>query len=69
MRRPSAVKGNRGPQGDDRPTNQQILQQFNIAVVILQGPTNRLKDLHLLVPTLLATLPEVQKGEVRWVSR
>ncbi len=36
---------------------QQNSPQFNIAVVILQGLTNRLKDLQLLVPKLLTILP------------
>ena len=47
---------------------QQNLPQFNLSVVILQAPTNRLSDLEPLVPKLLTALPLVPKGQVRWVS-
>ncbi|MGE3154842.1 MAG: DUF5615 family PIN-like protein [Nitrospiraceae bacterium] len=47
---------------------QQSLPQFAIAVIVLRTPTNRLKDLCLLVPQLQQILPLVPKGQVRWVS-
>lgn len=47
---------------------QQHLPQFTIAVIVLQAPTNRLKDLRPLVPQLQQMLPLAHKGDVRWVS-
>jgi hypothetical protein len=47
---------------------QQQLPNFNIAVIILRAPTNRLKDLRPLAPELVRLLPQVSKGEVRWIS-
>ena len=47
---------------------QQHLPKFAIAVIVLQAPTNRLKDLRSLVPQLLQMLPLAPKGEVSWVS-
>jgi hypothetical protein len=47
---------------------QQHLPQFTIAVIVLQAPTNRLKDLRLLVPQLHRMLPVAPKGQVTWVG-
>lgn len=47
---------------------QQSLPQYTLALIILQAPTNRLRDLQPLVPKLLSVLPTVPKGQVRWVS-
>lgn len=47
---------------------QQPLPQFNIAVIVLRAPTNRLNDLRPLVPQLQQMLPLVPKGELRLVS-
>lgn len=47
---------------------QQRLPQFTIAVIVLQAPTNRLKDLRPLVPQLHRMLPVALKGQVTWVS-
>lgn len=47
---------------------QQHLPQFSIAVIVLQAPTNRLKDLRPLVPQLQQTLRTASKGQVTWVS-
>ena len=47
---------------------QQHLPQFTIAVIVLQAPTNRLKDLRPLVPQLHRMLPVAPKGQVTWVS-
>lgn len=49
-------------------TFQQNLSQFTIAVVVLQAPTCRLKDLRLLIPKLQTVLPVLVKGQVHWVS-
>ena len=43
---------------------QQNLQKFNISVVVLSGPTNRLKDLRPLILKLLKILPSAKRGEV-----
>ncbi len=42
---------------------QQNLPQFDIAVVVLQASSNRLTDLQLLAPKVLAILPTVTKGQ------
>jgi predicted nuclease of predicted toxin-antitoxin system len=47
---------------------QQNLPAFNIAVVILRAPSNRLADLRLLIPRLLSTLPTLSKGAAETVS-
>lgn len=47
---------------------QQHLPQFAIAVIVLQAPTNRLKDLRPLVPELQRKLLDAPKGQVTWVS-
>ncbi len=41
---------------------QQNLPQFEIAVVVLYVPSNRLADLQPLVPQILEILPTVAKG-------
>ncbi len=47
---------------------QQTLPRFNIAVVVLTAPTNRLRDLRPIIPALLKVLPFVKKGEVREIG-
>ena len=47
---------------------QQNLPQFNIAVIVLQAPSNRLADLKPLVPNILAILPIAAKGQATTVS-
>lgn len=47
---------------------QQNLPQFNIAVIVLQAPSNRLADLKPLAPAVLATLPTAVKGQATVVS-
>ena len=42
---------------------QQNLPKYNLAVVILQAPTNRLADLQVLAAKLLAILPTAKRGE------
>lgn len=43
---------------------QQNLPQFEIAIVVLYAPSNRLADLQPLVPHILEILPTVAKGTV-----
>lgn len=47
---------------------QQNIPQFTIAVIVLQAPTSRLKDLRSLLPKLQQTLLAAPKGEVSQVS-
>jgi hypothetical protein len=44
---------------------QHNLKRFNIAVIVLTAPTNRLSDLRPTIPALLKALPLVKKCEVR----
>ena len=47
---------------------QQHLPRYDIAVIILRAPTNRLKDLRPLLPKLLESLPTAKRGEALLVS-
>lgn len=47
---------------------QQNLSGAKIAVVVLAAKTNRLEDLRPLVPSLLALLPTIKKGEIRTLA-
>lgn len=47
---------------------QQNIPQFTIAVIVLQAPSNRLKDLRPLLPKLLQTILTASKGVVSRVS-
>lgn len=47
---------------------QQNLPRFDIAVIVLQAPSNRLTDLKPLVPKVLAILGTVAKGQATVVS-
>jgi len=47
---------------------QQNLAAFAIAVVVLQAPSNRLADLKVLVPKLLAIIDSAVPGTVTIVS-
>ncbi|HEY9795121.1 MAG TPA: hypothetical protein V6D30_05720 [Leptolyngbyaceae cyanobacterium] len=47
---------------------QQNLPQFNIAVIVLQAPSNRLADLKPLAPEVLAILATAAKGQATVVS-
>lgn len=47
---------------------QQNLPQFDIAVIVLQTPSNRLADLKPLVPKILAILTTAAKGQATIVS-
>ncbi|MGV0025584.1 DUF5615 family PIN-like protein [Phormidesmis priestleyi] len=48
---------------------QQNLPQFDVAVVVLQAPSNRLADLKPLVPAVLAILPIAVKGQAATISK
>ena len=47
---------------------QQNLPAFEIAVIVLRAASNRLADLRLLVPELLACLPNAKRGAVSYVG-
>lgn len=47
---------------------QQNLPAFTIAVVVLRARSNRLADLQLLVPDLLAAIPAAKRGAVTYVG-
>jgi hypothetical protein len=47
---------------------QQNLPAFAIAVIVLRARTNRLSDLQLLVPDLLACIPTAKRGAVTYVG-
>ncbi len=47
---------------------QQNLPSFDIAVLVLHAPTNRLADLRPLAPKVLSLLPALSKGKAENVS-
>ena len=47
---------------------QQNLPKFNIAILILHAPSNRLADLKPLAPKILSVLPTLMKGEAASVG-
>ena len=47
---------------------QQNLPAFSIAVIVLRAKTNRLSDLQLLRPELLAAIPTAKPGVVTYVG-
>jgi hypothetical protein len=47
---------------------QQNLPAFAIAVVVLRARSNRLAELKLLVPDLVAAIPVVKRGTVTYVG-
>jgi len=49
---------------DQNMPDQQNLSQRKIAIVILCGRTNRLRDLELLVPAAISALGSVRAGDV-----
>ena len=54
---------------DKKLPQQQNLSRFNLAVIVLRGPSNRLEDLKPLVPKLLASLPSAKKGHALRISQ
>ncbi len=53
---------------DSNLTDQQNLQQLDLAVAVLIAPTNRLADLQPLVPKMLDRLPTVRPGTVTFTD-
>lgn len=47
---------------------QQNVERFDLAVIVLNAPSNRLSDLRRLAPELLQALPFVRPGETRHVG-
>ena len=47
---------------------QQNLLNFNIAVLVLHAPSNRLADLRPLAPKILLILPTLTKGQAEHVG-
>ena len=47
---------------------QQNLPQFDLAVIVLQAPSNRLTDLKLLVAKVLAVAATAAKGQITVVG-
>jgi hypothetical protein len=47
---------------------QQNLTLYNIAVIVLRGRSNRLRDLRPLVPELTASLSSAKRGDVLWIG-
>jgi hypothetical protein len=43
---------------------QQHLPKFDIAIILLRAKSNRIADLEILVPDLIAALPTAKKGVV-----
>ena len=48
---------------------EQNIQKFDIAVIVLQAPSNRLTDLKPLVPNILAVIPTAVKGKATTVRK
>jgi len=47
---------------------QQNLSKFNIAVLVLRAPSNRLADLKPLAPKVLSMLPALTRGKAETVG-
>jgi hypothetical protein len=47
---------------------QQNLGAFDVAVVVIRSPSNRLADLRRLVPELLVAVDNAQRGAVTYVG-
>jgi len=54
---------------DKKIPDQQDLRRFNIAVAVLVCRTNRLPDLHPLIPKLLSSLSLIKKGEASRITQ
>ncbi|MBV9468551.1 MAG: DUF5615 family PIN-like protein [Abitibacteriaceae bacterium] len=48
--------------------HQQNLSKFDLSIIVLRAPTNRLTDLKPLVPLLLAALPTAPVGQATFIS-
>lgn len=47
---------------------QQNVGRFEIAVIVLQGRSSRLRHLRELMPQVLTALPVTVRGNVHWIS-
>ena len=47
---------------------QQNVNRFDVALIVLHAPSNRLSDLRRLAPELLQALPFVQLGQTRHIG-
>ncbi len=47
---------------------QQNLPKFNLAVLVLHAPSNRLADLEPLAPQILSMLPTLTKGKAEHIG-
>jgi Domain of unknown function (DUF5615) len=47
---------------------QQSLPKFDIAVLVLHAPSNRLADLRPLAPQILSTLPTLTRGVAKHIG-
>lgn len=48
---------------------EQNLQQFDLAIIVLQTFSNPLADLKLLVPQIISSLPQISKGEATIIKQ
>ncbi|MDJ0658714.1 MAG: hypothetical protein QNJ42_04410 [Crocosphaera sp.] len=48
---------------------EQNLQQFDLAIIVLQTFSNRLADLKLLVPQIISSLPKISKREATIIKQ
>jgi hypothetical protein len=47
---------------------QQVLTEFDLAVIVLEARTNRLADLKALMPKLLSSIPLAAPGKVERIG-
>ena len=47
---------------------QQDLSALPVALVVLRAPSNKIEDLRPLLPSLLAVLADIKRGELRIVG-
>lgn len=47
---------------------EQNLPHFDVAVIVLQAPSNRLTDLRLLAPKVVAVMESAPKGQATLIS-
>ena len=54
---------------DNNLAYQQNLNNLPVAIIVLRASSNRIEDIRPLLPTLLATLGIIRKGELKIVGR
>jgi hypothetical protein len=47
---------------------QQNLTRYDIAVIVLRGRSNHLRDLRTLVPKLVPSVLSAKRGDVLWIG-